>query len=449
VLAELTLDDWGLRPQDVLLHTELRRASDLEPVRFATHRCRDTRPVLTVPTRGLEPGAYQLAVTLERRNDDVELDGHTWRIRVLDPRAPTDRTVTIDEHNRLIVDGKPFLPLGMYWGSITEEDLKLYADSPMNCLMPYAAPTQEQTDLAQQYRLKVIYTVKDIYHGSAWCPEDVKTVEDERTYMEARAAAYRDHPALLAWYLNDELPLEYVDALEAHQAWMEELDPNHPTWVVLYQVDQVRQYARTFDAIGTDPYPIPGTGAAMAGAWARKTVAAVQDRRPVWMVPQVFNWACYRQSDEEKQGLRPPTLDEMRSMTWQCLVQGARGLVYYSWFDLKRDTVVPFETQWGHVKQVAAQVEALAPVLLSVEPAPSFETPAYEWLHFTTRRVGKTVYLLAVNDQDRAHRARFDLGSRPASVALHGQLGAEAPPEGSTLSVQFGPHEVKVYELRF
>ena len=121
--------------------------------------------------------------------------------------------------------------------------------------MPYGAPSKEQMDLAQQYGLKVIYSVKDIYYGSTYAPKDIQTEEDERTFIEGKAEQFRDHPALLAWYLNDELSVEYMPRLEAHQAWMEELDPDHPTWIVLYQVGQLEQYRKTFDVLGTDPTP--------------------------------------------------------------------------------------------------------------------------------------------------------------------------------------------------
>ncbi len=43
----------------------------------------------------------------------------------------------IDPHRRLIVDGQPFFPLGMYWGGVKEKELGIYAKGPFNCLMPW------------------------------------------------------------------------------------------------------------------------------------------------------------------------------------------------------------------------------------------------------------------------------------------------------------------------
>jgi|EP01046_Picozoa_sp_COSAG06_P023724 hypothetical protein len=44
---------------------------------------------------------------------------------------------------------------------------------------------------------------------------------------------FKDHPALVAWYTNDELPATtYRPQLLTHQQWVVEGDPNHPTWQV-------------------------------------------------------------------------------------------------------------------------------------------------------------------------------------------------------------------------
>ena len=46
--------------------------------------------------------------------------------------------------------------------------------------------------------------------------------------------------------------------------------------------------------------------------------------KPMWAVIQTFDWAY------EKTSLKPlpPTLQEMRSMSWQGLVAGAKGLLF-------------------------------------------------------------------------------------------------------------------------
>jgi len=187
---------------------------------------------LQLPLGGLEPGQYDLAVRLNGP-DGTELQVDHHRL-VRAPESPPPKCV-IDEHRRLLVDGKPFFPIGMYWSGINAKDLAVYAQSKFNCLMPYGSPTKQQMDLAQEHGLQVIYSIKDWYAGSAYCPQFIQSEADEEPQVRARVRQFREHPALLAWYLNDELPQQFLPRLESHQQWVAEEDPDHPTWVVLYQ----------------------------------------------------------------------------------------------------------------------------------------------------------------------------------------------------------------------
>lgn len=372
---------------------------------------------LRIPLPGFEPGRYELAVRLLDPDKRVlqELK-HTLQ-RVDDDFKPT---CSIDGHGRTLVEGRPFLPLGMYWSGISEEDLKIYADSKFNCLMPYGSPSEEQMDLAQRYGMKVIYSVKDFYAGSRYAPGSIKTEADEKPIVLDRVERFRDHPALLAWYLNDELPQSFLPRLEAHQQWVADADPNHPTWVVLYQYREVGAYINTFDVIGTDPYPIGRAPASEAAMWTAETRRQVEGARPLWQVPQIHNWINYRKDDGKSDNYRTPTYDEMRSMAWQCLCEGATGLVFYSWFDLKRNPDVPFEQQWGELKQIAAEIDRFAPILLSVDKQPSFHLQIREeadqasgdappWLHSQVRQHGGKTYIFSVSDGDGAGTVRFHL----------------------------------------
>ena len=313
-----------------------------------------------------------------------------------------ERRAFIDEHRRLIVDGKPFFPLGMYWSSVNASELETYAKGPFNCLMPYASPTPQQMDACQACGLKVIYSIKDFYSKTHWAPAEMKTEADELAAIKSRVDLYRNHPALIAWYINDEMPLSMADRLAGRQRLMEELDPDHPTWVVLYQYDEVRSYLSTFDVIGTDPYPIPEKPAGMALEWTRTTRDQSYGTRAVWQVPQVFDWGAYRKGDEREK-TRAPTLQEMRSMAWQCVAAGANGLVFYSFFDLykmkERDA---FETRWAEVCAMAGEIRRYIPAMLSAEPAPAVTCEGAPAVETRIWRKGRELYLLAVNSSASA-----------------------------------------------
>jgi hypothetical protein len=338
----------------------------------------------------------------------------------------------------------------MYWSSINEEDLRLYGDSKFNCLMPYGSPNRGQMDLAEKYGLKVIYSIKDWYAGSRWCPSTIKTPDDEEPIVRNRVREFRDHPALLAWYLNDELPQTYLPQLKAHQRWVREEDPHHPTWVVLYQVNQVASYIDTFDVIGTDPYPIGRKPASMAADWTAETFRQVENARPIWQVPQLHNWANYQKVASGAKEPRTPTYDEVRSMAWQCIAEGATGLVFYSWYDVRRNPDVSFDEQWAGLKRIAEEIDRMAPVILSVEPAAAItinDGQPPKWLHWLVRRHGGRTFLLAVNDGDGEGAVTFEFPTVVQEVReLSKGRAVPADPRGYT--EHFRPLEVQLYEIR-
>jgi hypothetical protein len=237
-VVRLDLRDCEVPPEDLLVRGVLARAADGGVCRSIERRprIRDGKAApmaIELAAEGLSPGDYRLEVQLVRPGAATIHSICHHLTRLPDDFHPK---CAIDQHRRLLVDGQPFFPLGMYWSSINEEDIRVYAESKFNCLMPYGSPSREQMDLARQYGLKVIYSIKDWYAGSRYCPASIRSLADEEPLVRARVREHRDHPALLAWYLNDELPQQFLPQLEAHQRWVVEEDLQHPTRAVLYQV---------------------------------------------------------------------------------------------------------------------------------------------------------------------------------------------------------------------
>ncbi|HRU70609.1 MAG TPA: hypothetical protein P5111_05975 [Kiritimatiellia bacterium] len=433
--AVLTLDESGVEPSEVtgLFSVETRdgqAVARLQPTLLDKRQA-----VCTLDARSLPVGTYTVRFGLQMRDGTSRGSAQTYLSRV---QSLPERRVFIDEHRRLIVDGQPFFPLGMYWSGIKEKDLDLYAKSPFNCLMPYGSPTTNQMDACQARGLKVIYSIKDFYSGTRWAPAHMKTEADEKAEIQRRVDLHAKHPALIAWYINDELPLEMVDRLAARQRLMEELDPDHPTWVVLYQHDQVDAYLPTFDVIGTDPYPVPDKPVGTALQWTRNTRDLSFGTRAVWQVPQVFDWGAYRQG-EAREKTRAPTLAEMRAMTWQCVAAGANGLVFYSFFDLfKMNDRDPFERRWAEVCALGEEIKRYLPVLLSVEPLPQLVCKGPASVETRAWRVGSSLYLLAVNGDTAAAAAEVTVAGGFAD--LHAEFG-QAPKAlaGNRLAFRLDP----------
>jgi len=352
------------------------------------------------------------------------------------------------------VDGEPFFPLGTYWNtvpgnksSLTREHLDIYADSAFNCIMPYDSWNvgRPQLDMAHERGISVIYSVKDFFTGKF----GLKTARDERAMIADYVNKYKDHPAIIAWYINDELSAEMYDSLRSHQVWMQELDPGRPTWIVLYQVNDIPQYLGTFDVIGTDPYPIPTAPVGKALDYTRRTALGTAGMKPMWMVPQIFNWASYRsrRQGEPFDKFSAPSVDEMRSMAWQCICGGANGLVFYSWMDLwhmDRATGESFASRWPAIKAMAAEIKRFIPVLLSVdEPTVPVDVQAPSCVAYRIHMKDGKTYLATVNSSDDAVSATFTFAASFASCEV--QLGRDTVDFAEDrVHVRFGGTEPKV-----
>ncbi len=283
------------------------------------------------------------------------------------------RAVRFDRFNRTIVHGKPFFPLGMYWANpVTKDDMEIYAKGPFNCLMPYRPLTDETVELCRKHGMMTCGSL--VLEHKKYVPADTVGDLDEKTWTVRHISRYKDHPSLLAWYTNDERPPTELDSLVARKRIVEETDPGHPSWTVVYQYSQVRDYLPSFDVIGTDPYPVPAHPLTMVSDWTRATRLGSYGVRPIWQVPQTFDWAAYRNLKHVKD--RAPTAEEISTMTWLCIAEGANGIFFYSFQDLKKMVKgVTFDERWSVVCKAAQEVKDRFPVLLA-DPAEAPKTPA-------------------------------------------------------------------------
>jgi hypothetical protein len=146
---------------------------------------------------------------------------------------------------------------------------------------------------------------------------------------------------------------------------------------------------------------------------------------------------------------RPPTLQEMRAMSWMCIAAGANGLVYYSFFDLIRaEDVGPFAPRWADITRMAQEIKDLEPMLLSIDPAPQPEPVrdadgAVAWRLYAHE--GRT-YLVTVNSATEPKTASFGF---PKAFSAAGNVMGSRPAtrSGSRVELSYEPLEVKIVRL--
>ena len=245
----------------------------------------------------------------------------------------------IDGDNRFILNGEPFFPLGLYVVQCTNgsysNELDEIADSPFDTLMNYAVnecggeATESQIlsylDELEARNLKLIYSLATYFdHGQ----DDIDTIS-------SKVNAFKNRPAVISWYLNDERPKTDLDQLEERYLKIIELDENHPVWSVHWWPYDMVAEAETTDIVGVDSYPVAHSAITQVADFAD---IVMQAGKPLWFVPQIFDWRDYPGDPRAATG-RPPTREEMRAMTYLAVNHGAKGLIYYSYFNILDDDV--------------------------------------------------------------------------------------------------------------
>lgn len=295
----------------------------------------------------------------------------------------------------LIADGLPFFPFGFYCGSpvgsLPEEEVV----RGFNMIAPYQKNTPETIaerkaymDRCAQLGLKVHYALNGLV-GEPHNKSRKNSLSQEERFelFKKEIIAFRDHPALLAWYINDE-PLGQsrpVKLLEKAYEIVKELDPYHPASIVFMMPHRANEFGGALDIAMTDPYPIPD-GVDMVDRHVLDLKHHFKYNKSIWLVPQAFGGGEF--------WLRGPTRQEIRVMTYIGIVEGATGIQY---FIRRGPNLSPKATDaWSECSNMALETAEMTPFLLSSEPMPKIKTNQGRVLAHAWRYRGK-ILVLAVN----------------------------------------------------
>lgn len=161
-----------------------------------------------------------------------------------------------------------------FWNYVTRENVERYAEGPFNCLNTSWRMPREHLDLCREKGLLAICGADSGFDHA----------DEGRKWLTDRVLAMKDHPALMGWFVCDELPLSDIPMLKRRQAWMEALDPDHPTWYAQDVVREARHYLGVADGLVFYAYqhilePHDDPEDAFEPAWARTKAMAEEFKR--------------------------------------------------------------------------------------------------------------------------------------------------------------------------
>ena len=332
----------------------------------------------------------------------------------------TGAKASIDEHGRFLLDGKPYIQHS--FGLEFVDDLSILnavADAGFKdiCIQihPHVTTDELRTyfDRCAEAGLRVI----------PWLDGRI-----ERERYADHIRALRDHAAFLCWYVYDEPSGERFEEANARLNLARELDPSRPA-LINYLANKLTGHMG--DIFSTDVYPIPH-GTPMAAVSAVRTMAAEAKtlKRPVWMWLQSTGYAY---------GIaREPTPRELSCMVYGSLIEGARGIYYFAQMPRSEGCL-------DEMRALCVEVDALEPVLYSLEPAPEVSCDADSVL-LQAYALDGTVTVLAVNTQNESKAVRFQLPAGDGRVRVQFEERSRKMKEGAW-NDEFGPYERHVYQV--
>jgi hypothetical protein len=361
----------------------------------------------------------------------------------------------------------PFV-LGLYQLPKSGDPWREAADAGFNLV--HIDGTREQLDLAQRNRLHAWVTVGSVSPGNR--AGDVARI---RGIVEK----LKDHPALLFWETEDEPSYQWKKAgprippeqIVATYRFVKSLDPRRPIYLnhaPTNLVSTLRQYNAGADIVATDIYPViphgireeyalwpdgmqgdlTDTTIGQVGGYARKMRQVAGSERSVFMVLQAFAWENLRERDRNPAMVLYPTRAQLRFMTWDAIVQGVNGVLYWGLSYTPTDAPL-----WPDLKAVTAEVRQFLPEL----GAPPARLNLKLDYHDTGHSLDRGVEWIARRGPEGLRIFAINADRNPVDVTFSGLPAfsrCEVRLESRKLDIQggafrdtFQPFDVHIYSL--
>jgi hypothetical protein len=260
----------------------------------------------------------------------------------------------------------------------------------------------------------------------------------------------KTQPGLLGWNLADDVDNGQRSPGQVGQLHhrVKALDPQRLTYISGYS-DKLKNFQNCSDIIALQVYPFQ-QGQVDEFAQVYPKLLALREaipnssRQSIWANLQAFSWKIAKPGSYLN--ARSPSAKELRNMTYQALLAGVNGILYYAYYD--ETAYLPNnKSLWGMVKKLNQEIRTLTPAPVS-GGFQSLPIPA------TSAKVGWW------QSQDKGFLVVLSLTSRrsqtvsfpwPMPIQRIKPLFGTPPPAApaASFTVTLKPVDVYVYEVIF
>ena len=431
-------------------------------------------------------------------NTTPAYDYPDFQVSLVPAVARRSMNVSFDELNNVLVRGTPRFMLGMYdsssayspdasfwdrylWSPTGERRL---ANLPINLYINYifGAMPEDGTEAL----IRSLGNHGAGYLQTANCgggiPPDEFSANNSDSYVQAIDTLGGNGNGVAGFYVADECPPSFARGTFAQYQRLKSLGPDTMTLAALLPSDApaLPLWRDAVDVLATDPYPLydaePSLGYphSQVADVAALTRNAVVDSRPFFVVLQFF-----RTTERS----RWPTLAEMRSHAYMSIVEGAKGLFWWSlgnqyfegtdlggwcpWDDQGTCDKTPTRTQlMAQLEQLVSELAGTLPgadpdlpdVLIAKDAPAALTANSNPAIRTKVKLVGGKGYLFAYNHEGKTaenpsgeQTVTFTWNTAPGTIMVNAEItngqGRTITPSGNSFTDTFGPYEAHVYVI--
>jgi hypothetical protein len=351
----------------------------------------DNQLKVTITVPGLSDGSY--AVQFQTQGDaPLQTVYPAYIFTTLADRKPTALT----QNGTFLWNGNPFFPIGMYH-AVSEADYMALSENGFNAVQGDADLDMDNfkasLDLAQKYGLAVDVP---LYNGMQ--------VKANLTNSLEKVNLFADHPAILDWKIFDEPDIKpdggvAIDIPSTYRA-LKAADPIHPFELTLNSAATQQFWSNFCDVVQADVYPLPLSPITKVSDMAK----GAKDLMLPWQNLSIV-LQCGWMADLSNQ----PSVAQARSMVYMALINGAKGIWWYSMHDPGWDlTQTPL---WPHMKDINAEIKVLSEPLMLGDDVPLQISNAN--VQASAKKYQGKLYVLVTNPTDDANDVTLTFSGLP------------------------------------
>jgi hypothetical protein len=241
--------------------------------------------------------------------------------------------------------------------------------------------------------------------------------------------------------LYDEPGYNRADLLDIYEIYniAYKADPVNPSYLVITNPAVYKTFGRCCDVLAVDTYPIANGDITAVGGNIAKAYRESDGDIPVWHCGQLFKWPAQRR----------PTPQEHRFMTYITLIEGAKGMLWYTYKGYGQYLPVDDPALWSFHVSLLKELNDLAPLFIEGKVDKNITLDKdYYTIRTTLIRSPIGTYIIAANQSKTdTYSPEFQISEKlSGQVSVYGENRQLSILKGR-FSDQFKPLDVHIYQL--